>query len=117
MNQKNSSTTDARLERIESDLATIKHLLRQLLSSSGKGYTESEEAILSVKQIAAYLGVEPTAVYAKCAKGQLPFYKVGKLYRFKKSEVIKWMEEGGEMKKVDIDDYVNSYLQRNVLKG
>ncbi len=72
---------------------------------------------MNVKQVAAFLGVEPTAIYAKCNKGELPYFKVGKLYRFKKAEVMKWTEKPLVPGNLNVEDYVNRYLQKNVLRG
>ena len=56
-------------------------------------------------------------VYAACNKGEIPFLRVGKLYKFKKADVLKWMEKDKGQKIVDVDEYVNKYLQTHVLKG
>ena len=48
---------------------------------------------------------------------RVPFFKVGKLYRFKKAEVIKWTEKPLVPSNLNVDDYVNKYLQKHVLRG
>ena len=56
-------------------------------------------------------------MYAACGKGELPFLKIGKLYKFRKRDVLKWLEKDKENKLVDVDAYVSKYLQNNILKG
>jgi hypothetical protein len=60
--------------------------------------------------------VEPTVVYAACNKGELPFVKVGKMYKFKKVDVLKRPEKDRN-KLCDVDAYVSKYLQEHSLKG
>ena len=38
------------------------------------------------------------------------------MYKFKKADVLKWMEKGKE-RLVDVDAYVDKYLQKHTLKG
>ncbi len=110
-------TIEDRLEDMENELHQIKVMLEQLLSGK-TGYTNNnEEALLNVKDVARFLKVETALVYAACSKGEIPFLKIGKLYKFKKDDVLKWLEKEKPNKIVDIDAYVNKYLQKNILKG
>ncbi len=49
---------------------------------------------LSVKEIAAYLGVNPETVYAWIENKGMPAHKVGKLWKFKTEEVDRWINSG-----------------------
>ena len=51
-----------------------------------------ETAFLSILWLSVYLGIRPKSVYAIVEKGQVPHYRVGKLIRFKRSEIDLWME-------------------------
>jgi excisionase family DNA binding protein len=72
---------------------------------------------MNVKDVARFLKVETAVVYAACNKGEIPFLKIGKLYKFKKTDVLKWLEKDKGSKVVDVDAYVNEYLQKKILKG
>ena len=72
---------------------------------------------MNVKDVARFLKVETTVVYAACNKGEIPFLKVGKLYKFKKADVLKWLYKDKGNKLIDGDEYVNKYLQKHILKG
>ena len=51
-----------------------------------------ERAFLSIQWLSIYLGIKPKSVYAMVEKGQVPHYRVGRLIRFKRSEIDLWME-------------------------
>ena len=110
-------TIEDRLEDIENEVHQIKMMCIQFLSGQTKGSDENEEMFMNVKEVARFLKVETAVVYAACGKGELAFLKIGKLYKFKKTDVLKWLEKEKVNKLVDVDEYVNKYLQKNILKG
>ena len=87
------------------------------LGGQPKSRVEDEESLMNVKDVAKFLKVEVAVVYAACNKGEIPFLKVGKLYKFKKADVLKWLEKDKNNKTLDMDEYINKYLQKNILKG
>jgi excisionase family DNA binding protein len=50
---------------------------------------------LSVDEIASHLGVAAITVYRWLEKGKIPAHRVGKLWKFKVSEVDAWVMCGG----------------------
>ncbi|MEP6677183.1 MAG: helix-turn-helix domain-containing protein [Ferruginibacter sp.] len=110
-------TIEDRLEDMENELHQVKMMCIQLLSGHTNGSPQNEEMFMNVKDVARFLKVETAVVYAACSKGELPFLKIGKLYKFKKTDVLKWLEKAKESKVVDVDAYVSRYLQNNILKG
>lgn len=50
---------------------------------------------LSVDEMAEYLGVSKDTVYAWVTTKAMPGYKVGRFWKFKKSEVDAWVRAGG----------------------
>jgi len=55
----------------------------------------TEERWVSVEDVAAHLGVNRDSVYRWIEKKGLPARRVGRLFRFKLSEVDDWVREGG----------------------
>ncbi|WP_444962857.1 helix-turn-helix domain-containing protein [Nocardiopsis sp. M1B1] len=53
------------------------------------------EPWLSADDIAAHLGVTKDTVYAWIVKKTMPAHKVGRLWKFKASEVDDWVRRGG----------------------
>jgi excisionase family DNA binding protein len=57
------------------------------------------EKWLSVEEIAEHLGISKETVYRWLEKGKIPAHRVGKLWKFRASEVDAWVLKGeaGEM--------------------
>ncbi|MFZ4614770.1 MAG: helix-turn-helix domain-containing protein [Rectinemataceae bacterium] len=53
-----------------------------------------EDRWLSVDEIATYLGVTRDTIYLWIGKRSLPAHRVGRLWKFKKSEVDSWVRLG-----------------------
>lgn len=53
-----------------------------------------EERWLSVEEIAAHLGIGRDTVYKWISRKQMPAHKVGKLWKFRASEVDDWVKSG-----------------------
>ncbi len=48
--------------------------------------------IMTVKEVAEYLKITEKTAYRLTAEGKLPGFKVGGAWRFRKSEIDKWIE-------------------------
>jgi len=55
----------------------------------------TEERWVGVEDVAAHLGVNKDSVYRWIEKMGLPAHRVGRLFRFKLSEVDEWVKSGG----------------------
>jgi len=51
-----------------------------------------EKSFLNSKEISEYLGIKENTVYAWVHKRQIPFYKVGRLVKFKQDQIDRWIE-------------------------
>ena len=47
---------------------------------------------LKIQEISSYLGIKVSTIYTLVERRGIPHYRVGRLVRFKKSEVDEWME-------------------------
>ena len=63
--------------------------LRPLL---GKRSRDADDPYLTPDQLALYLGVTKQWVYERVHLGELPYIKVGRFLRFRKSVIDKWLE-------------------------
>lgn len=52
-----------------------------------------ETDIMTIKEVADYLKLKEKTAYKLVAEGKIPGFKVGGSWRFKKSEIEKWIEE------------------------
>jgi len=48
---------------------------------------------LSVEQANLYLGLKKSFLYSLVEAGAIPHYKIGRLIRFKKDDIDRWMED------------------------
>ena len=55
----------------------------------------AEERWVGVEDVAAHLGVNKDSVYRWIEKMGLPAHRVGRLFRFRISEVDEWVRAGG----------------------
>ena len=54
-----------------------------------------KEEIFTLRELAAYLKVNPRTVYRLLAARQLPAFRVGHAWRFRKADVEAWAHAGG----------------------
>ena len=57
----------------------------------------STEQWVSVEQVAQHLKIKPDTVYKWLERKDMPAHKVGRLWRFKISEVDAWIRSDGAM--------------------
>jgi excisionase family DNA binding protein len=51
------------------------------------------DEILTVKQVADYLKVNERTIYRLAAHSEIPAFKVGNSWRFKRSDLERWIAE------------------------
>jgi len=52
-----------------------------------------EEAILTIKQVAEYLKVTERTIYRLAAAKEIPAFKVGGTWRFRKADLEQWIAQ------------------------
>lgn len=55
----------------------------------------TDERWVSVEEVATHLGVNKDSVYRWIESKGLPAHRVGRLFRFKLSEIDEWVRQGG----------------------
>jgi len=60
----------------------------------------NHDNLIEAKDVAEILNVKLTTVYTWALEGYLPAFKLGKLVRFKRDEVLTWIEGN----KIEIED-------------
>jgi excisionase family DNA binding protein len=61
------------------------------LSGKGEAMAEPEGEILTLEEVAAYLKAGKRTVYRLAADGKLPGFKLGGTWRFRRSDLDKWI--------------------------
>ena len=49
--------------------------------------------IMNVDEVARYLRVVPDTIYRKARRGEIPAVKMGKVWRFPKETIDKWLND------------------------
>lgn len=60
------------------------------------------EPWLSVEEISRYVGVSKETIYRWLEREKIPAHRVGKLWKFKPSEVDAWIKSGGARDSQDL---------------
>ena len=47
---------------------------------------------LAVDELSQYLGIKKSSLYSMVEKREIPFYKIGRLVRFRKADIDAWAE-------------------------
>lgn len=55
---------------------------------------QTVEPWYSVEQIAQHLGISKETIYRWLEKGKIPAHRIGKLWKFKATEVDAWVQSG-----------------------
>jgi PTS system nitrogen regulatory IIA component len=53
----------------------------------------TDEPLMSVRELAAYLQVDMSTIYLWSQRGQIPAMKVGNMWRYRRSEIEEWLNE------------------------
>jgi len=64
----------------------------------------TEERWVDVAEVATHLGVRRESVYRWIDAKGLPAHKVGRLLRFKLSEIDEWVRQGGGQSDLDTNE-------------
>ncbi len=54
--------------------------------------TESRE-VMNIRQASHYLGISPDTLYRYVCEGEIPAFKLGNRWKFKKTILDRWMEK------------------------
>lgn len=52
---------------------------------------EAEDEILTIEEVAAYLKAGKKTVYRLAQKGEIPSFKLGGTWRFRRTELNRWI--------------------------
>lgn len=55
--------------------------------------SKTQESFIDVKEAAEFIGVPVSSIYNYVASDNIPYYKLGRLLRFRKSDLTKWVRK------------------------
>lgn len=65
--------------------------------------SEVESEILMLEAVAAYLKAGKRTVYRLAQQGEIPAFKLGGTWRFRRSELVRWIAESISKKKPEAE--------------
>ncbi|MFI3257697.1 MAG: PTS sugar transporter subunit IIA [Spirochaetales bacterium] len=74
-----------------------------------------KDDILTIEEVAKYLRVSERTVYDWAQKGEIPSGKIGTVWRFKKSEIEKWVNERLTSGKTKTSSVASPVQMQNIL--
>ena len=54
---------------------------------------EKDKRLLTLDEVAEFLHVNPMTVYSWVRDGKIPAFKIGKVWRFRKTEIDEWLKK------------------------
>ncbi len=63
---------------------------------------ENSKTVLTIKEVAKFLGVHPMTVYKFAKQGKIPAFKIGSDWRFHRKYIEEWIDsqmKGNDIKK------------------
>jgi len=66
-------------------------LMHCRVEATSKQMSEQPDDILTIEEVAAYLKAGKRTVYRLAANGQLPAFKLGGTWRFRRGELDRWI--------------------------
>jgi len=54
---------------------------------------EKEKRLLTIDEVAEFLHMNPMTVYSWVKDGKIPAFKIGKVWRFRKTEIDEWLKK------------------------
>ena len=70
---------------------------------------QSSKGFLTIIEVSEYLSIKTKTLYSLVSSGEMPHYRVGRLIRFKKSDIDSWMDGNKEGKKKDAEIPVRTH--------
>jgi excisionase family DNA binding protein len=64
----------------------------------------SNEALMDTSQVAHYLNMHPKTIVSMVERGELKAYKVGRHWRYRKSDIDAFLEQRQNIRKTDEAD-------------
>lgn len=70
---------------------------------------EGNDRLLSVREVASWLGMSTPWIYKECEKGALPFLRLGQAIRFDRKEIERYLQTRSNLKAGKDGNLVEGY--------
>lgn len=77
---------------------------------TGENPLSVSQEFFSIRELSVYVGVRISTLYAMVGEKKIPHYKIGRLVRFKRSEIDLWLE-GNRRECIDPEEVARKALR------
>lgn len=112
----NNHELERRVKILEAELSAVKRIVADLTRKEISAVISDEE-ILTVNEAMKLLNLPRHIIYAKTLNGEIPGFRIGKLYKYKKSELITWDLAEKQGNHLNVDDFVERYMLGHTRKA
>ncbi len=70
------------------------------------------ERLMTAKQVSELIEVKPSTVYQWVHVGLIPYVKIGKCVRFKKDELLRWIDKNHRKERVSFKTIEKSFKHK-----
>ncbi len=72
------------------------------------------ERLMTAKQVSELIEVKPSTVYQWVHLGLVPYVKIGKCVRFKKDELLRWIDKNHRRERVSFKTVEKNFKHKRV---
>ena len=72
------------------------------------------ERLMTAKQVSELIEVRPSTVYQWVHVGLIPYVKIGKCVRFKKDELLRWIDKNHRKERVSFKTIEKTFKSKRI---
>ncbi|RAR50861.1 helix-turn-helix domain-containing protein [Flavobacterium lacus] len=76
---------------------------------------KTEDVIFNINELSSFVGLSKPTIYGHVHRKTIPFIKKGKMLRFSKNDILKWLQDGKSQSASTLEAKVNDYLAKKPL--
>ncbi len=87
-----------------------KNIKNELQSTSN---ATNEDEFLNIDELTKLVGLTKPTIYGHVHRKTIPFIKKGRMLRFSKLDILKWLQDGKSQSASTLEAKVHDYLAKN----
>jgi excisionase family DNA binding protein len=116
MDQKIFKSLELAVEYFADKISTkIEQRLNLPNNSTSSVNDKTEDVIFNINELSSFVGLSKPTIYGHVHRKTIPFIKKGKMLRFSKNDILKWLQDGKSQSNSTLEDKVNDYLAKKPL--
>lgn len=79
-----------------------------------RNLNQAEEPMIGIEEACAILGRAKSTIYALTQARKIPYYQPGKMLKFKRSELMSWMESSRRETSIQTKERIADEMQKGI---